>query len=225
MKNYFFIPLLFFLVEATMLSAGAYYIEPLSAAVNPIGVHLQWTTYKELNVKQFVIEKSKDGMNYFEIGEEKASGFSLVDNKYHFLDMDNEAGTFFYRLRELSEDGTLSYSFVATAEVQFNNPLRVLSLQMDEGMGNAKITFDSQKAGDISVYLTDISGRKVEEYTFAADAGINTLKKEMLSAKAGFYVLHLEFEGDHERFTLWKDPNVAAAQSVPVASTEDMKKK
>lgn len=215
--------ILFLLASQWSAFAGAFYLEPLSASVNPIGVHLQWSTYKELDVSQFIVEKSIDGINYFEIGEEQASGFSIIDNKYHFLDMENAAGTFSYRLRELGVNGTISYSFIATAEVFVTKPIRILSLSLNEVSGNSSVTFDASEAMELEVYLTNIEGNRVDEDIFNAELGINTFKKEMTGFERGFYILHIEAEGLHERFTLWKEREVEEVL-VPVASTIQGKK-
>ncbi|MBE7174233.1 MAG: hypothetical protein INR73_26900 [Williamsia sp.] len=66
---------------------------------------LQWTTAAEVNVKEFVVEKSTDGNAYAQIGHVAAgaSGYAFTDPA---------AGNAYYRLKMVDKDGAFAYSSV-----------------------------------------------------------------------------------------------------------------
>ena len=69
---------------------------------------LHWKTNHEINVKHYVVERSKDGQRYVNIGILAATNRS--ENDYHFTDVSTPSGTSFYRLKMVDKDGRHSYS-------------------------------------------------------------------------------------------------------------------
>jgi uncharacterized protein (DUF1501 family) len=110
---------------------------------NQRDAHVEWVTATEQSVERFDIQRSTDGMNFYKIGTQKATGHSHNATPYDFLDVNlpiEKNQTFYYRLRVVEEDGketfteTLSVSFdLATqgisAEV-YPNPIENNSLHL-----------------------------------------------------------------------------------------------
>jgi hypothetical protein len=70
---------------------------------------LNWNTSQEYNCKDFDIEKSIDGINYFKIGSVDAAGNSAAVKNYSFVD--NKVGPInYYRLRINDFDGRNEFS-------------------------------------------------------------------------------------------------------------------
>ncbi len=70
---------------------------------------LSWVTTNEINNHYFVIERSKDAVNFVQIGKVDAQN-SLLENHYSFVDQFPLVGQNFYRLRQvdLNEEFSLS---------------------------------------------------------------------------------------------------------------------
>lgn len=90
----------------------------------PQYINLVWRTTQERNASGFEIERSVDGLNYYVIGNEKATNApGNATNAYHFMDMDaaaiNATGKLFYRIRMVDKNGEFNYS-----QVQAVDPLR-----------------------------------------------------------------------------------------------------
>lgn len=70
---------------------------------------LTWVTTNEINNHYFVIERSKDAVNFVQIGKVDAQN-SVLENNYSFVDQYPLAGQNFYRLRQvdLNEEYFLS---------------------------------------------------------------------------------------------------------------------
>jgi Secretion system C-terminal sorting domain len=79
-------------------------------SVGPIN-DLDWTTTREVNVSEFVVERSSDGVQFKAIGNRPAQQIYSGNNDYSFIDS-LPAPTSFYRLRMIDIDGSFSYSAI-----------------------------------------------------------------------------------------------------------------
>ena len=72
-------------------------------------VLLTWITASEQNSDRFVIQRSADGLNWQDIGDIEAAGYSIVDQHYQFIDSKPIRGNNYYRLAQSDQDGTMYY--------------------------------------------------------------------------------------------------------------------
>jgi hypothetical protein len=68
-------------------------------------VRLTWATATELNFDAFIVERSADGLAFYEIGKVKGAGNSSVRRDYTFVDENPVIGRTYYRLTALDFDG------------------------------------------------------------------------------------------------------------------------
>jgi len=73
-------------------------------------VELTWQTASEINNDYFTIERSKDGINWNEIGEVEGAGNSSITLDYNLLDPLPFLGVSYYRLKQTDYDGQFTYS-------------------------------------------------------------------------------------------------------------------
>jgi hypothetical protein len=73
------------------------------------GVSLQWSTTGEHNTKDFVVQRSRDGSNWQNLGTVAATG-SQNSNQYQFTDPTPLKGSSEYRLLQQDLDGNGTYS-------------------------------------------------------------------------------------------------------------------
>jgi len=69
------------------------------------GVILNWSTASENNSSHFEVEKSEDGINWRIIGNVQASGHSMSNIDYSYLDIEKSIETSYYRLNQVDIDG------------------------------------------------------------------------------------------------------------------------
>ncbi len=89
----------FFLHKDATLSPLSVSLTSFSATCGD-NVTLYWTTASEYNSSSFVVEKSRDGQNWFFVGEQTAAGNSNQKIQYSQQDNDVWIGTIYYRLRQ-----------------------------------------------------------------------------------------------------------------------------
>jgi hypothetical protein len=81
-------------------------------------VALRWRTETEVNNYGFDIERFKDNSKWLTIGFVEGHGNSNSPKQYNFIDTDiDQSGTYYYRLKQIDNDGTYEYSDVVSVEV------------------------------------------------------------------------------------------------------------
>jgi hypothetical protein len=80
---------------------------------NNCNPNLQWKSTAEINLKQFDIETSEDGINFSTIGTILANG-GLYEKLYNFNDINQTNKVSFYRLKMIDIDGQFKLSDILT---------------------------------------------------------------------------------------------------------------
>ena len=142
---------------------------------------LQWQTADELNTKEFLIEKSTDGISFNSIGLKPAAGSG--NNYYQYDDCSIASGKIFYRLKMIDNDGRFSFSSIVSIHSKskfslsiYPNPVKdvVLISSSDISLVNTMVR------------VTDAGGRLLIQ------EAINSLPHPLNIQKlpAGLYQLH-----------------------------------
>lgn len=75
-------------------------------------VMLSWETATEENNSHFEVERSSDARNFRTIARVAGSGTSRVSRKYSVTDSEAAYGNLYYRLKQVDEDGTATFSTI-----------------------------------------------------------------------------------------------------------------
>jgi trimeric autotransporter adhesin len=114
-------------------------------------VLLKWTTAQEVNIKEFIIERSADGINFQTIGTVKAAGNSSAAVNYNAIDINPIKGVNIYRLRMVDIDGKSEYS--AVRRVIFdNNNLYSIYPNPTKGIINIAVDNANGVVADAEIY-------------------------------------------------------------------------
>ncbi|MFT3934201.1 MAG: hypothetical protein QM726_11335 [Chitinophagaceae bacterium] len=73
-------------------------------------ISFNWSTMNEKNVNRFELEKSADGTTFTTINKQTAKGISNTTENYKAEDFKPNAGDNYYRLKVVTNDGSISYS-------------------------------------------------------------------------------------------------------------------
>ena len=110
----FFYP---FLVDAEVI-----YSIPLKGVEHQIGNMLEWKTVQEMDSELFIVERSRDGINYENIGVVNAAGVSEAELAYRYMDIGINDEQLFYRLKQV--DVRVSGSEELGSESLLHRPCR-----------------------------------------------------------------------------------------------------
>jgi hypothetical protein len=78
-------------------------------------VSLNWATSAEKNSSHFIVERSRDGVQFDSIGAVTALGRFELPTSYEFIDLEPVAGSKYYRVLIVELDGRQSYGQVYKA--------------------------------------------------------------------------------------------------------------
>lgn len=81
-------------------------------------MNLKWSTATETNNDYFLIERSKDGIEFESIINVDGAGFSTKKLTYSTSDNNPLSGLSFYRLKQVDFDGQFSNSEIVSVELR-----------------------------------------------------------------------------------------------------------
>jgi hypothetical protein len=154
---------------------------------------LRWTTATENNNKGFEIERSADGTRFSSIGfiaTKAEGGFSASSLNYSFADEKALTGTNYYRLKQVDRDGKTTYSSIVIIKgekVEFE----ISALYPNPVRNGMNIDVVSAKNRNITISVTDLTGKEIKRITSAIVAGDNNIDLNVSSLAAGTYYLRI----------------------------------
>lgn len=86
-------------------------------------VHLKWQTAEEISNNFFEIQRSVNAKDFEKVGVVEAQNAASA---YSFTDNSAKNGTNYYRLKQVDNDGTISFSKIISAEIKSENILDIL---------------------------------------------------------------------------------------------------
>jgi hypothetical protein len=120
------------------------------------GAMITWKVSAEINNEKMLVQRSKDGLNFQEIGQVKGRGTTNVPFEYHFFDANPGGGETYYRLKQLDFNGKFEYSKIIVLNTEgfirlfiYPNPAR-----------ERVFVKTTQDVIDLGLHLYDALGRK-----------------------------------------------------------------
>lgn len=154
-------------------------------------VNVKWETATEINSSHFIVERSRDAVNYKAIATIEAAGSSNLKKTYSFTDESALFGTNYYRLLQIDKDGTQ----------QVFRPQSVVIDDAYVGFGvfpnpsiEANFKVKVEDSDEANLNMTDFSGRVI-------NLNINKLTQTILEVtpaetlKLGTYILEVQTLG------------------------------
>ncbi len=164
-------------------------LEYFSGSVNNKKVTLNWLSSFEQDIKNFIVEKSLDGRNFYPFATLQPANKS--GTQYSTDDTNPGSGRNFYRLRVVNLNGTVEYSSIikfnftrgaANNWVLYPNPVE----------GKSFVTYQSFTSKQIWINVADITGKNISSKPFYIQPGINKLLIDTEKLSAAMYLLSIK---------------------------------
>lgn len=105
---------------------------------------LKWSAKEERNCDRYEVEFSRDGRIYEKVGTVKAIGNSVSQTNYQYNYTPTGSNQFYFRIRQVDQNGQYSYSSVATLQIQRAAVARVVPNPSIDGKIHLQLAQNSQ---------------------------------------------------------------------------------
>lgn len=152
-----------------------------TAVTKDKNVLVSWTVSNEINIANYSIERSADGISFSSVGNKLALG-NATTASYEFTDGSPLTGVNYYRIKSIEISGEIKYS--KTVNVNFKKSTNVLTISPNPVSINHEMTINVNdlSTGKYDVVLYDFSGRKVFATTWEKTNNNNQLKIQLPSS-------------------------------------------
>lgn len=169
-----------------------------------IGNLISWATSHEANSATFMIERSTDGFVFDEIGEEKAAHFSDKIKEYSFIDFNTESERAYYRLKQIDEDGSFTYSDVTIVKNKNKNSFTVYEMSSVDVQDDFEFDLESKIEGQMTYKLVNGKGKNVFSSKRAVHVGDNQIAIRFDDYPTGVYKIVLNMKGEKDTLVVSK---------------------
>ncbi len=188
------LPLQILSADAPLNSGSCYRVLPVKISSFDVAkandkVLINWQTAQEINLYQFVVEKSTDGMHWKTVSSVNAFGNSNTAKSYAAVDNIPSIGTNYYRLKSVSLSGAFDYSQIKF--VIFKDAIH-LSIAPNPASTFTVVNIDSKYTGEKKIQLVDAKGVVVKTVSSYA----NTIHIKTADLQKGIYVVKVVVNGE-----------------------------
>lgn len=154
-------------------------------------VLLQWQTTNEINNKEFIVERSADGINYKPINIVAAN----IINKYSLIDEQPIEAINYYRLKQIDNDGKYSYSSIASVSLKSsnNNSFNIVQNPVQQQL---QLKLNAANAGNAQLIITNILGKTVATKTLNLVKGFQNVFANTNELASGNYFVSIIFNNE-----------------------------
>jgi hypothetical protein len=160
--------------------------------LNPASVRLEWTTASERNNDYFVVERSRNAIEFEALEKVKGAGNRDLVRTYAANDRNPLPGIAYYRLKQIDLDGKFSYSKVISIEMEVTG----FTISPNPADGKKFSVSWSSPAGKAEIYIYDQAGREL--YMAEIDNNLYYTEKTIYlkeTLKKGIYLVKVQIHG------------------------------
>ena len=172
----------------------------VSAKAQQQKVMVSWQVTNEAAIKEYIVERSSDGIHFEAVGTVDYRYSSNGDNEYNFTDVTHETGTQYYRIKLISASKTL-YSPVTSIKAIADASIERLAVTPNPAIGAAasvRFTVKKATANPVHIRMVSINGVAVWQKQYVSRPGINVVPIENIgSVPNGVYFVQYFNGNEH----------------------------
>ena len=163
----------------------------------PGAVAVQWTTTQEINCKEFMVERSDDGIIFKVVAKLPALGNGNSIKKYEWLDKNiPEISKIYYRLRLIDIDSSYQYSKIFSLSIEANEFIKITPGIVQNFLDLSSSGISSSRA-TLKIYTSN--GLLVYSKNAVLENNSPLTINEVGSFSAGIYFLEI-ITANHHRY-------------------------
>jgi hypothetical protein len=129
-------------------------------------VVLEWTTLQEENNDYFQVEHSTSGLEFQGIGRITGQGDSFETQSYQFTHTKAQAGSHYYRIRQVDYDGASSVSSIVQVEITTKRSETTLQVFPNPSQDRLYYQLPSMNTDNLSVLVYNKLGQVIRTAAF-----------------------------------------------------------
>jgi len=173
----------------------------LTAQLQDSKVTLKWVAENEMNTREFIIQRSLDGVNYSDIGSKIVTGQINTPTAYSFMNDIQSlmlSNIVYYRIK--AEDNIQRYAYSNIAPVRLNK-LTGIRVWPTPFSHEISISYYGITNGKIDVQLTDNAGKITWAKVMDVNRGVNQLSISGIGElPKGFYYISITERSTNRNF-------------------------
>ena len=150
---------------------------------------LFWETSNSNMVVRFIVEASKDGINFNTAGTVESNGLKEA-NSYHFEDAQTNSNVY-YRLKMELNDGSTQYSSVVKASWGSAEKF-VINISPNPAKSFLNVQFDERISNTVTIKLLGLDGKVFRVQQYPLTTGNVTVNFDLTGLAKGVYILYVE---------------------------------
>lgn len=152
--------------------------------------HLYWETSSETEIRNYIIERSTDAVNFTAIGNQDPKHEA---SKYEFKDYEAKSGiTNYYRIAVENENGTVDRTYIYPLGPVSDDILTVLSVYPNPSQSDFNIAIESKVQSEIKTRIHQVMGNEARVDMHTIKKGFNLLNLNVSDLPKGVYILSIE---------------------------------
>lgn len=159
---------------------------------------LEWTTASELNNKEFIVFRSKDAIDFKEIGRVGGAGNSDFPIDYVYYDTQPFEGYNYYRLAQEDVDGTVE--LLGIRMLDFSNDTNEIELYPNPSSSNVNIYFSKGIYSQLE--LIDVNSKVINSFSLTKSDYWKNIN--LVNYPVGIYFIRLIGDNQSEVKKLFK---------------------
>ncbi len=166
-----------------------------NAHCNDKNVDLKWSTASESNSQKFIVQKSRDLEDWSMVSTQPAAGNSSINIDYSSIDLDPYAGTFYYRLIQVDNNGI--QKIYGPISISCKNPENGMTVFPNPSNGAFTVEISSTlDLADAKILVLDLAGKLVAKQDASIHEGNNQVMLDGMHLSKGAYIVQLASESE-----------------------------
>jgi hypothetical protein len=170
----------------------------VKAEVAESAINVNWATALEINNDGFNVERSTDGANWTTLGFVNGNDNTTTVSTYSYTDATAQVNVmYYYRLKQLDNDGAFEYSDVVTATITNDNTASISfgGMYPSPAVNSTNVVVSCNYSAPVSVSVYNLQGAVVSTSDFSASVGKNIFSLDLTGLASGNYFVSVS-QGD-----------------------------
>ena len=152
-------------------------------------IKLNWATASEINNDRFIVEKSYNGIEFFQLSIEHGHGNSTTISNYEYRDNNSTSGLSYYRLRQIDFDNKETFYGPIAVKSCISDDVSVVLV--NDG-NNPTIFINSTEYIPVQIVVYDTNGKNLFNKELTIQSSQMKIELPLSDLAAGIYYVNIQ---------------------------------